>query len=162
MTTQAMVYAYVTADNDNYIKECNAEYRKRFDKVQTCCRSLGLTLEDAEGAFYAFPSLKGSPLKGATVTLSDGKTMQINNGEDFVRWAFDLGIGLTPGGVFGDIANDNVRISCATSTREIEEMCRRITEAGRKACMNDGRTVGEYLDACFQQEGARQVAGASR
>ena len=146
VTTQAMVYAYVTADNDEYIKKCNEEYRNRFDKVQTCCRSLGLTLEDAEGAFYAFPSLKGSPLKGATVMLSDGKRMQINNGEDFVRWAFDLGVGLTPGGVFGDIANDNVRISCATSTREIEEMCRRITEAGREAVMENGKTVGRYLD----------------
>ena len=159
VTTQAMVYAYVTADNDEYIKKCNEEYRNRFDKVQTCCRSLGLTLEDAEGAFYAFPSLKGSPLKGATVMLSDGKRMQINNGEDFVRWAFDLGVGLTPGGVFGDIANDNVRISCATSTREIEEMCRRITEAGRKAVMEGGKTVGRYLDE-KNLEAALQSTGA--
>jgi hypothetical protein len=57
-----------------------------------------------------------------------------------------LGIGLTPGGVFGKSANDNVRISCATSTPEIEEMCRRITEAGREAVMEDGKTVGRYLD----------------
>ena len=118
--------------------------------------------------FYAFPSLKGSPLKGATVTLSDGTTMQINNGEDLVEWCFDLGIGLTPGGVFdhppaGELLDeDEVRISCATSTPDIIEMCKRITEAGHKARMNDGRTVGEYLDACFQQEGARQAAGVSR
>jgi len=160
VTTQAMVYAYVTADNDNYIKECNKEYRKRFDEVQKCCRALGLTLDDAEGAFYAFPSLKGSPLKGATVTLSDGTTMQINNGEDFVIWCFDLGIGLTPGGVFGKSANDNVRISCATSTPEIEEMCRRITEAGREAVMEDGRTVGQYLEDCLAQESAQKLAVA--
>ena len=159
VTTQAMVYAYATDDNDAYIEECNEEYRNRFDKVQTCCRSLGLTLEDAEGAFYAFPSLKGSPLKGATVELSDGEKMQINNGEDFVRWAFDLGVGLTPGGVFGDIANDNVRISCATSTREIEEMCRRITEAGREAVMEGGKTVGGYLDE-KNLEAALQSTGA--
>jgi aspartate aminotransferase len=160
VTTQAMVYAYVTSDNDKYLEECNKEYRKRFDEVQKCCRALGLTLDDAEGAFYAFPSLEGSPLKGATVTLSDGKTkMQINNGEDFVTWCFDLGIGLTPGGVFGKSANDNVRISCATSTPEIEEMCERITEHGRKAIMNDesGRTVGQYFEDCLK-EGVKQVA----
>jgi aspartate aminotransferase len=161
VTTQAMVYAYVTSDNDEYLEECNQEYRKRFDEVQKCCRALGLILDDAEGAFYAFPSLEGSPLKGATVTLSGGKTkMQINNGEDFVTWCFDLGIGLTPGGVFGKSANDNVRISCATSTPEIEEMCRRITEAGREAVMEDGRTVGQYLEECLAQRTQQPLVAA--
>jgi aspartate aminotransferase len=153
-SVQAATLAYVKADNDKYIEECNEEYRKRFDEVQKCCRALGLILDDAEGAFYAFPSLEDTPLKGATVTLSDGTTMQINNGEDFVTWCFDLGIALTPGGVFGKSAKKNIRISCATETPDMIELCKRITEHGRKAIMNDGsgRTVGQYLDDCFAQD----------
>lgn len=171
VSTQAMVHAFVTTDaekEEEYIKNCNRAYFQRIDIVQDCFRSLGFKVNPVDVGFYAFPSLKGSPLKGATVTLSDGTTMQINNGEDLVEWCFDLGIGLTPGGVFdhppaGELLDeDEVRISCATSTPDIIEMCKRITEAGHKARMNDGRTVGEYLDACFQQEGARQAAGVSR
>jgi hypothetical protein len=39
-------------------------------------------------------------------------------------------------------------------------MCRRITEAGREAVMEDGRTVGQYLEDCLAQESAQKLAVA--
>jgi aspartate/methionine/tyrosine aminotransferase len=170
-STQAMLHAFVTTDAEQeraYIESCNRAYFERIDIVQDCFRSLGFKVNPVDVGFYAFPSLKGSPFKGATFTLSDGTTMQINNGKDFVKWCFDLGIGLTPGEVFDHppegepLDEDEARISCATSTPEIEEMCRRITEYGREGIMNDGtgRTVGQYLDDCLEEESAQKLAVA--
>lgn len=168
VSEQAMVYAYVTTDagqEEKYIKDCNRAYFERIDIVQECFERLGFKVNPVDVGFYAFPSLKGSPLKGATVTLSDGTKMQINNGEDLVEWCFDLGIGLTPGGVFdhppaGELLDeDEVRISCATSTPDIIEMCERITEGVNEAVMENGKTVRQHLEDCLNQD-TQQLAAA--
>ena len=170
VSTQAMVHAYVTTDAEQekeYIKNCNQAYFQRIDIVQECFERLGFKVNPVDVGFYAFPSLKGSPLKGATVTLSDGTTMQINNGEDLVEWCFDLGIGLTPGGVFdhppaGELLDeDQVRISCATSTPDIIEMCERITEGVNEAVMENGQTVRQHFEDCLNQDTQQLAAGGA-
>ena len=91
------------------IPEMLAEYRKRRDFVVARLRQIpGVTIGTPKGAFYAYPNI--------SVAYRSGR---IKNSLDFAATLLaDEHVAVVPGEAFG--TNDHIRISYATSMKELE------------------------------------------
>lgn len=91
-----------------------AEYRKRRDYVVTRLRSMpGVTIAEPKGAFYAYPNI--------SVGFRGGMTSALQFSERLLLQAY---VAVVPGEAFG--TNEHVRISYATSMKELERGLDRI------------------------------------
>ncbi len=92
-----------------------AEYRKRRDYIVPRLRQIaGVTCSLPAGAFYAYPNVRGALTRGG-----------IANPLEFAdRLLKEASVAVVPGEAFG--TNDHVRISYATSMKEIERGLDRI------------------------------------
>jgi aspartate aminotransferase len=85
-----------------------AEYKKRRDYVIARLRAIpGVTAQMPQGAFYAYPNVSAAYKNGITNSLQFSEKLLA---EEFVA--------VVPGEAFG--TNDHVRISYATSMKELE------------------------------------------
>ena len=92
-----------------------AEYRKRRDFIVPRLRQIpGVTCSMPAGAFYAYPNLRGALDKGGIKTPLEFAD----------RLLKEANVAVVPGEAFG--TNDHVRISYATSMKEIERGLDRI------------------------------------
>ncbi len=92
-----------------------AEYRKRRDFVIPRLREIpGVTCSMPAGAFYAYPNLRGALNKGGV-----GTPLEFAD-----RLLKEANVAVVPGEAFG--TNDHVRISYATSMKELERGLDRI------------------------------------
>ncbi len=102
-----------------------AEFRRRRDVIVEMLNSTpGITCMRPDGAFYVFPdvsALFGRSHKGGV----------ISNSSDFASYLLDAAdVAVIPGGDFG---NDNhIRLSYATSLKNIEEGLKRINRAVKR------------------------------
>ena len=104
------------------VEAMRAEFEQRRDLVVRLLNGIdGLTCRMPGGAFYAFPDVSshfGRTLRGRTLHTST----------DVSAYLLDEGLVSTvPGEAFG--VSDNIRLSFACSTEEIEQGCARIAEA---------------------------------
>ena len=104
----------------DFVKANKALFQQRRDLVVSMLNQCnGLTCLKPEGAFYVYPSVKGTLGK----TTKNGK--QIKNDEDFVvELLSEEGVAVVHGAAFG--LSPYFRLSYATSNAEIEDACRRI------------------------------------
>ena len=86
-----------------------AEYRKRRDFVVDRLRQIpGVSIVTPNGAFYAYPNISAS--------FKSGK---VKNSLDFANQLLNAShVAVVPGEAFG--TNDHIRISYATSMKELE------------------------------------------
>ena len=108
---------------NGYIAANNKIYKERRDlvvKLLNQCK--GITCHNPEGAFYVYPSIAG--LIGKTTP----KGQKIANDEDFVSYILDTeGVAAVHGEAFG--LSPHFRVSYATSTKLLEDACKRIQRA---------------------------------
>ena len=108
---------------NGYIAANNKIYKERRDlvvKLLNQCK--GITCHNPEGAFYVYPSIAGLIGK----TTPQGK--KIANDEDFVSYILDSeGVAAVHGEAFG--LSPHFRVSYATSTKLLEDACKRIQRA---------------------------------
>jgi aspartate aminotransferase len=104
----------------DFIPKHNKVFKERRDLVVSMLNQAnGITCAKPEGAFYVFPFCKGAIGK---VAPSGNK---ISTDEDFVRELLaSEGVAVVHGTAFG--LGPAFRISYATSTKDLEEACRRI------------------------------------
>ncbi len=104
----------------DFIAKNNAEFVKRRDLVVSMLnQAKGLTCPKPEGAFYVYPSCS------ATLGKTTAKGVVITNDEDFVTALLDEeGVACVHGAAFA--GSPAFRISYATSTKALEEACKRI------------------------------------
>lgn len=74
----------------------------------------GFSCHVPEGAFYALPDVSGTGLSGADVAR---------------RLIDEVGVGVTPGGAFGAVTANHIRLSFANSDKSIESALERIQKA---------------------------------
>jgi aspartate aminotransferase len=110
----------------DFLAERNAIFRQRRNLVAGMLNEApGLTCELPEGAFYVYPSCVGVIGK----RTPSGRTLATD--EDFVTYLLEAeGVAVVQGAAFG--LSPYFRISYATSTKALEEACRRI----KHACKN--------------------------
>jgi aspartate aminotransferase len=117
--------ASVTALNGDreFLKEWRAVYKERRDLVVSMLNQAdGIKCHRPEGAFYVYPSCAG--LIGRQTP--DGRTIQTDS--DFVTYLLETeGVAAVQGAAFG--MSPYFRISYATSTKALEEACKRIQRA---------------------------------
>ncbi|MCX7355601.1 MAG: pyridoxal phosphate-dependent aminotransferase [Alphaproteobacteria bacterium] len=108
---------------NGYIAANNKIYKERRDLVvKLLNQAKGLTCHNPEGAFYVYPSIAG--LIGKTTP----KGKKIANDEDFVGYILDAeGVAAVHGEAFG--LSPHFRVSYATSTKLLEDACKRIQRA---------------------------------
>ena len=106
-----------------FLAERNAIFRQRRNLVAGMLNEApGLTCELPEGAFYVYPSCAGVMGK----QTPSGRTLATD--EDFVTYLLEAeGVAVVQGAAFG--LSPYFRISYATSTKALEEACRRIKRA---------------------------------
>lgn len=106
----------------SYLKERNAVFKQRRDKVVAWLNEApGIRCNMPEGAFYAFPSIKG--LIGRKTP--SGKIIQ--NCSEFSEYLLEAGlVAVVPGSAFG--SSGFFRVSYATSDNALEKACQRISE----------------------------------
>ncbi len=98
------------------IKVMLAEYRKRRDYVVQRLRAMpGVTIAEPKGAFYAYPNI--------SVGFGNGIDSALKFAE---RLLSEAHVAVVPGEAFG--TNEHVRISYATSMKELERGLDRIRE----------------------------------
>lgn len=121
-------YAAVEALNgtQDYLKERAEVFEKRRNKVVAWLNDApGITCNLPQGAFYAFPSIKG---------LIGKKTPQgkiINNCSEFTEYLLEEGlVAVVQGSAFG--ADGYFRVSYATSDDILQKACQRIHDACAK------------------------------
>jgi aspartate aminotransferase len=104
----------------DFIPKHNKVFKERRDLVVSMLnQSKGLSCPKPEGAFYVFPSCKGTIGK----TAPSGK--KIESDEDFVKELLATeGVAVVHGSAFGTAPA--FRVSYATATKDLEEACRRI------------------------------------
>jgi len=122
MPTSISQYAAVEALDgpQGFIKERAAAFQKRRDLVVSMLnQAKGITCPTPEGAFYVYPSVKGTLGKKAP----SGKIIETD--EDFVNELLETEtVAAVHGGAFG--LEPFFRISYATSTEALTEACQRI------------------------------------
>ncbi|MEA1937692.1 MAG: pyridoxal phosphate-dependent aminotransferase [Pseudomonadota bacterium] len=128
--SQAATVAALTGSYD-FMEDRLAIYKERRDlAVSLLNEAPGITCALPEGAFYAFPSIKG--MIGAHTP--DGQT--ITGSADFVRYLLEThGVAALPGEAFGD--SSCFRISTATATDLLEKACQRIIRAAAALDVKD-------------------------
>jgi aspartate aminotransferase len=94
------------AGPQNDVKSMVKEFERRKNLVVKRLDNMGLSCTKLEGAFYAFP--------------------QVENANEFVQKALNLGVVTVPGNGFGENSVNNVRISYANSYEKIEEAMNRL------------------------------------
>ena len=111
--------------SQDFLPERNEAFKKRRDMVVSMLNDAeGVTCKTPEGAFYVFPSCKGTFGK----QTPEGKIIQ--NSNDFAEYLLEgANVAVVPGIAFG--AEGFFRISYATSDSLLEEACMRI----QKACL---------------------------
>jgi aspartate aminotransferase len=104
----------------DFIAKNNAVFKERRDLVVSMLnQAKGITCPKPEGAFYVFPSCKGTIGK----TTPAGKKLETD--EDFVKELLAAeGVAVVHGSAFG--LGPAFRISYATATNLLEEACARI------------------------------------
>jgi aspartate aminotransferase len=124
-TSSITQWAAVAALNgpQDFIPKHNKVFQERRDLVVAMLnQAKGISCHKPEGAFYVYPSCKGTIGR----KTPDGKT--IANDEDFVTYLLESeGVAVVQGSAFG--LAPHFRISYATSTEALEEACRRIQRA---------------------------------
>ena len=95
---------------DDEIREMVDEYNRRRRLVVSRFNEMGLETFEPGGAFYAFPSVDGDDEVFAEALLEA------------------QGVAVVPGSVFGDGGEGHLRVSYATSMRELKEATDRIAE----------------------------------
>ena len=120
--SQAAAVAALDGPHD-FLAERNAIFRQRRNLVVSMLSETpGLTCDLPEGAFYVYPSCAGVMGKRTPA----GRT--ITSDEDFVTYLLEAeGVAVVHGAAFG--LSPYFRISYATSTKALEEACRRIHRA---------------------------------
>ncbi len=108
---------------NGYIAANNKIYKERRDLVvKALNQAKGITCHNPEGAFYVYPSISG--LIGKTTP----KGKKITNDEDFVGYILEEeGVAAVHGAAFG--LSPHFRVSYATSTKLLEDACKRIQRA---------------------------------
>ena len=111
--------------NQDGVAEMVAEFRKRRDVIVEKLNAIpGVTCMNPQGAFYVFPDI--SALFGRSY---QGRT--ISNSSDLTAYLLDeADVAVVPGADFGH--DDHIRLSYATSMKNIEKGLKRI----RSAVMN--------------------------
>ena len=99
LSQKAACYALNTQDEK--VKERSAIFETRMKAVEARLNAMkGVTCHPAEGAFYLFPSIKGTGLSS----------------EDFAWRALqEAGVAVLPGSTFGDSGEGYLRIACTQS-----------------------------------------------
>ncbi|HPC86336.1 MAG TPA: pyridoxal phosphate-dependent aminotransferase [Smithellaceae bacterium] len=102
-----------------------AEFKKRKDAIVDALNNIpGIHCPMPAGAFYVFPNV--SALYGRSY---EGK--KITNSTEFIEYLLDVAnVATVPGAAFG--SDDHIRLSYATSMKNIEEGVRRIKNAVAK------------------------------
>jgi aspartate aminotransferase len=120
--SQAAAVAALNGPHD-FIQDNNKVFRERRDLVVGMLNQAeGLTCPRPEGAFYVYPSCAG--VMGRKTP--DGKVLKTD--EDFATYLLDKeGVAVVQGAAFG--LAPYFRISYATSTKVLEDACRRIQRA---------------------------------
>ena len=110
-------YAAMEALKDGFsdgfatVEEMRDSYDKRRKFVLYSLKEIGLDCFEPQGAFYAFPSVKNSGLCG----------------EEFAgRLLKEEKVAVVPGNAFGNFAENNVRLSYATSMNSLSEAFERM------------------------------------
>ena len=94
------------SDNFATVEEMRESYDKRRKFVLHSLAEIGLDCFTPRGAFYAFPSVKNTPLSG----------------EQFAeRLLKEQKVAVVPGSAFGEFGEHNVRLSYATSMTALSE-----------------------------------------
>lgn len=104
----------------DFIPQHNKVFKERRDLVVSMLnQTKGLSCPKPEGAFYVFPSCKG------TIGSTAPSGQKIDTDEDFVRELLAAeGVAVVHGSAFGSAPA--FRISYATATKDLEEACTRI------------------------------------
>ena len=93
-------------DGFSTVEEMRDSYDKRRKFVLHSLKEIGLHCFEPKGAFYAFPSVRGTGL----------------NGEEFANGLLaEQKVAVVPGNAFGEFGQYNVRISYATSMNALSE-----------------------------------------
>jgi len=102
---------------DDEVEEMVAEYDQRRRIMVKGLNDIGLACFEPKGAFYAFPSVKGTGLSS----------------EEFAeRLLIEEKVAVIPGSTFGQCGEGHVRCCYATSLPEIEEALKRMGRFMRK------------------------------
>lgn len=103
-----------------------ATFRERRDRVADMLNGIrGLSCAKPEGAFYVYPSCEG------LIGLLTPGGNELAADDDVVEYFLESeGVAAVPGSAFG--ISPYFRISYATSTKDLEEACRRIARAVEK------------------------------
>ena len=105
-------YAAIEALKDGFsdsfatVEEMRDSYDKRRKFVLHSLQEIGLHCFEPRGAFYAFPSVKGTGLTGETFAE---------------RLLKEQKVAVVPGNAFGEFGENNVRISYATSMNALSQ-----------------------------------------
>ena len=98
---------------EDAMREMIREYHLRRNLFVDGLNRIGLTCHTPEGAFYAFPSVKGTGL---------------TDYEFAERLITEAGVAVVPGSVFGSGGVGHIRCSYAVSRQELSEAIRRMDE----------------------------------
>ncbi len=115
MSQYAAIEALKDGFSDNFatVEEMRDSYDKRRKFVLCSLQEIGLSCFEPRGAFYAFPSVKGTGMNSETFAnelLAQKK------------------VAIVPGGAFGQFGEYNARISYATSMNALSEAFDRMSE----------------------------------
>ena len=108
MSQYAAIEALKDGFSDNFatVEEMRDSYDKRRKFVLHSLKEIGLHCFEPQGAFYAFPSVKGTGM----------------NGEEFANELLaSKKVAIVPGSAFGRFGENNTRISYATSMTALSE-----------------------------------------
>ncbi len=122
--SQKAAWEAISGDQSK-IPQMVAEFRKRRDFIVQALNDIdGIKCFSPEGAFYVFPDVSG--LYGRSF---QGK--KIANSAELIDYLLDeANVAAVPGAAFG--SDDHIRLSYATSLKNIEEGIRRIKNAAGK------------------------------
>ena len=115
MAQKAAIEAF--RGGEPHVQEMVADYNQRRRVMVEGFNSIGLPCFEPQGAFYAFPSIKGTGLSS----------------EDFAeRLLLEGHVAVVPGDAFGECGEGYIRCCYATSMEEIEEALERMRRFVRK------------------------------
>jgi aminotransferase len=99
-------------EGENDVKNMVSEYNYRRKFMYKKFNEIGLSCSEPKGAFYCFPSIKGTGLTS----------------EEFAtRLLFEEKVAVVPGDAFGEYGEGYIRCCYATSLNEIEEAIERVS-----------------------------------
>ena len=90
------------------VRDMREEFRRRRDVLVSGLRSMGMDIDEPQGAFYAFP--------------------KVGDGDDVATRLIRGGVVTVPGSAFGSLAKDHIRISYAASMADIKTALGRMRE----------------------------------